>query len=299
MLRAVSATLDVDIAALVRTALDEDVGGADVTTLATVDADARADALITQKAPGAIYGLDAVEATFALLDPASRFERLVEEGVWREPGGSAHGGEGTSALPVLRVAGSSRALLTGERTALNFLGHLSGVATMAARAARAVEGTGARVLDTRKTTPGLRALEKAAVAAGGAHNHRVGLYDAILIKENHIAAAGGIAQAISRARAAAPELAATLEVEVRNPEEIEQALAVGAPRLLLDNMDVEQLREAVALVAGRAQLEASGGVTLQTLRERAETGVEWISMGALTHSAPALDLSMILWKQLP
>ena len=164
---------------------------------------------------------------------------------------------------------------------------------MAARAARAVEGTGARVLDTRKTTPGLRALEKAAVAAGGAHNHRVGLYDAILIKENHIAAAGGIAQAIALARAAAPELAATLEVEVRNPEEIEQALAAGAPRLLLDNMDVAQLREAVALVAGRAQLEASGGVTLQTLRERAETGVEWISMGALTHSAPALDLSMI------
>jgi nicotinate-nucleotide pyrophosphorylase (carboxylating) len=299
MLRAVSATLDVDIAALVRTALEEDVGAGDVTTLATVDAGARADALITQKAPGTIYGLDAAEATFALLDPDSRFERLVEEGVWREPGGSPPGGEGTPTLPVLRVEGSARALLTGERTALNFLGHLSGVATMAARAARAVEGTGARVLDTRKTTPGLRALEKAAVAAGGAHNHRAGLYDAILIKENHIAAAGGIAQAVALARAAAPELAATLEVEVRNPEEIEQALAAGAPRLLLDNMDVAQLRDAVALVAGRAQLEASGGVTLQTLRERAETGVEWISMGALTHSAPALDLSMTLRRQLP
>jgi nicotinate-nucleotide pyrophosphorylase (carboxylating) len=299
MLRAVSATLDVDIAALVRTALEEDVGAGDVTTLATVDAGARADALITQKAPGTIYGLDAAEATFALLDPDSRFERLVEEGVWREPGGSPPSGEGTPTLPVLRVEGSARALLTGERTALNFLGHLSGVATMAARAARAVEGTGARVLDTRKTTPGLRALEKAAVAAGGAHNHRAGLYDAILIKENHIAAAGGIAQAVALARAAAPELAATLEVEVRNPEEIEQALAAGAPRLLLDNMDVAQLRDAVALVAGRAQLEASGGVTLQTLRERAETGVEWISMGALTHSAPALDLSMTLRRQLP
>ena len=294
MLSAVSAALDVDITALVRTALEEDVGTGDVTTLATVDAGARAEALITQKAPGTIYGLDAAEATFALLDPNSRFERLVDEGVWREPGGAAHGGEGTPALPVLRVEASSRALLTGERTALNFLGHLSGVATLAARAARVVQGTGARVLDTRKTTPGLRALEKAAVAAGGAHNHRVGLYDAILIKENHIAAAGGIAQAVALARAAAPELAATLEVEVRNPEEIEQALAAGAPRLLLDNMDVGQLREAVVLVAGRAQLEASGGVTLQTLRERAETGVEWISMGALTHSAPALDLSMIL-----
>jgi nicotinate-nucleotide pyrophosphorylase (carboxylating) len=285
MLSAVSAALDVDITALVRTALEEDVGAGDVTTLATVDAEARAEALITQKAPGTIYGLDVAEVTFALLDPASRCERLVDEGVWREQGG-----------PVLSISAGAQALLTGERTALNFLAHLSGIATLSARAARAVEGTGARVLDTRKTTPGLRALEKAAVAAGGAHNHRVGLYDAILIKENHIAAAGGIAQAVALARAAAPELAATLEVEVRNSEEIEQALAVGAPRLLLDNMDVAQLREAVALVAGRAQLEASGGVTLQTLKEQAETGVEWISMGALTHSAPALDLSMILWR---
>ncbi|HEV3323813.1 MAG TPA: carboxylating nicotinate-nucleotide diphosphorylase [Solirubrobacteraceae bacterium] len=283
-----------ELTALVRRALEEDVGSGDVTTEATVAAGARARATIAQKAPGAIYGLGAAEAVFALLDPGARCERLVGEGVWREPGESAHGSEGPPALPVLRVEGSARALLTAERTALNFLGHLSGVATMAARAARAVEGTGARVLDTRKTTPGLRALEKAAVAAGGAHNHRVGLYDAILVKENHIAAAGGIAQAVARARATAPELAPTLEVEVRNREEIEQALAVGAPRLLLDNMDIAQLREAVTLVAGRAQLEASGGVTLQTLRERAETGVEWISMGALTHSAPALDLSMIL-----
>jgi nicotinate-nucleotide pyrophosphorylase (carboxylating) len=280
--------MDVDIAALVRTALDEDVGAGDVTTLATVDVEARADALITQKAPGTIYGLGAAEAAFALLDPDSRFERLVNEGMWREQGG-----------PVLSISARAQALLTGERTALNFLAHLSGIATLSARAARAVEGTGARVLDTRKTTPGLRMLEKAAVAAGGAYNHRVGLYDAILIKENHVAAAGGIAQAVALARAAAPELAQTLEVEVRNHEEIEQALAVGAPRLLLDNMNVAQLRDAVALVAGRAQLEASGGVTLQTLRERAETGVEWISMGALTHSAPALDLSMILWRQLP
>jgi nicotinate-nucleotide pyrophosphorylase (carboxylating) len=283
MLKAVSATLDVDLAALVRTALEEDVGAGDVTTHATVDAEARAGALITQKAPGAIYGLDAAERTFALLDPDASFERLVDEGVWRERGG-----------PVLSISARAQALLTGERTALNFLAHLSGVATLSARATRAVQGTGARVLDTRKTTPGLRALEKAAVAAGGAHNHRVGLYDAILIKENHIAAAGGIAQAVARARAQAPELAQTLEVEVRDPAEIAQALAAGAPRLLLDNMDDAQLRAAVAQVAGRAQLEASGGVTLQTLRECAETGVEWISMGALTHSAPALDLSMTL-----
>jgi nicotinate-nucleotide pyrophosphorylase (carboxylating) len=274
-----------ELLALVRRALEEDVGSADVTTDAMVARDARARATITQKAPGVIYGLDAAEAVFKQLDPAARCERLVEEGRWREDGG-----------PVLAVEGLARALLTAERTALNFLGHLSGVATSAGRAARAVQGTSARVLDTRKTMPGLRALEKAAVAAGGAQNHRAGLYDAILIKENHIAAAGGIAQAIARARAAAPELADTLEVEVRDGEEIEQALAAGAPRLLLDNMDNAELRAAVAQVAGRAQLEASGGVTLATLRERAETGVEWISMGALTHSAPALDLSLILWR---
>jgi nicotinate-nucleotide pyrophosphorylase (carboxylating) len=271
------------LSSLVRRALQEDLGAGDVTTQATVAPDTHARARITQKAAGVIYGLAAAEAVFAELDADARFERLVSEGVWREDGG-----------PVLLVEGLARALLSGERTALNLLAHLSGVASMAARAVRAVEGTGAKVLDTRKTTPGLRALEKAAVAVGGASNHRAGLYDAILIKENHVAAAGGIAQAVARARAAAPELADTLEVEVRDGEEIEQALAAGAPRLLLDNMDDTKLRAAVAQVAGRASLEASGGVTLQTLRERAQTGVEWISMGALTHSAPALDLSLIL-----
>jgi nicotinate-nucleotide pyrophosphorylase (carboxylating) len=282
----VGPTLDAATAELVRAALAEDVGAGDVTTAATVSEQACAHALITQKAPGVVYGLHAAEIAFALLDPDARFERLVAEGVWREQGG-----------PVLSIAGRARALLTGERTALNFLAHLSGVATLAARAAREVQGTGALVLDTRKTTPGLRALEKAAVAAGGASNHRAGLYDAILIKENHIAAAGGIAQALERAREHAPELAGTLEVEVRNPVEIEEALAAGAPRLLLDNMDESQLRAAVAQVAGRAGLEASGGVTLQTLRSLAETGIEWISMGALTHSAPALDLSLIMEAQ--
>jgi nicotinate-nucleotide pyrophosphorylase (carboxylating) len=269
--------------ALVRAALDEDVGTGDVTTDATVATEARARARIVQKAPGTIYGFAAAEAVFVQLDPDARCERLVAEGEWREQGGL-----------VLMVEGRARALLTGERTALNFLAHLSGVATMAARAARAVQGTEAKVLDTRKTTPGMRALEKAAVAAGGASNHRAGLYDAILIKENHIAAAGGIAQAVAQAREAAPELRGALEVEVRNPQEIDEALTAGAPRLLLDNMDDAQLRAAVAQVAGRAELEASGGVTLQTLRARAQTGVEWVSMGALTHSAPALDLSLIL-----
>jgi nicotinate-nucleotide pyrophosphorylase (carboxylating) len=272
-----------DLKVLVEHALAEDVGPGDVTTDATVAADARARARIVQKAPGAIFGLDVAEAVFVQLDPDARCERLVGEGLWREQGG-----------PVMTVEGSARALLTGERTALNFLAHLSGVATIAARAVQAVEGTGATVLDTRKTTPGLRALEKAAVAAGGACNHRAGLYDAILIKENHIAAAGGIAQAVARAREAAPELASTLEVEVRDAREIDEALAAGAPRLLLDNMDDAQLRAAVAQVAHRAELEASGGVTLKTLRARAETGVECVSMGALTHSAPALDLSLLL-----
>jgi nicotinate-nucleotide pyrophosphorylase (carboxylating) len=272
-----------ELRALVRRALDEDVGSGDATTEATVGPEDQARALVIQKAPGAIYGLDAAEAAFSLLDPSVRTERLVQEGQWREEVG-----------PVLSVEGPTRALLTGERTALNFLAHLSGIATASALAARTVEGTSAIVIDTRKTTPGLRLLEKAAVAAGGASNHRTGLYDAILIKENHIAASGGIAPAMVLARKAAPELEDTLEVEVRNSEEIEQALAAGASHLLLDNMSVEELRAAVAQVAGRAKLEASGNVTLENLRERALTGVDYISMGALTHSAPALDLSMIL-----
>jgi nicotinate-nucleotide pyrophosphorylase (carboxylating) len=271
------------LTALVELALEEDVGSGDVTTLATVDELACGRALIVQKAAGVIYGLAAAETAFELLDPHARSERLVAEGVWREDGG-----------PVLAVVGRTRALLSAERTALNFLAHLSGVATIAARAARTVEGTGATVLDTRKTIPGLRALEKAAVRAGGASNHRAGLYDAILIKENHIAAAGGIAQAVARAREAAPALAGTLEVEVRDPEEIEQALTAGVGRLLLDNMDEAQLRAAILQVGDRAELEASGGVTLRTLRACAETGVDWISMGVLTQSAPALDLSLKL-----
>jgi nicotinate-nucleotide pyrophosphorylase (carboxylating) len=272
-----------ELTELVRRALVEDVGDRDVTTNATVAPDVQARGLITQKAPGAIYGLEACETAFRLLDPHVRFERLVEEGTWREQGG-----------PVLSIEGAARALLTGERTALNFLGRLSGIATLAARFVRAVEGTGTVVIDTRKTTPGLRTLEKAAVAAGGASNHRIGLYDAILIKENHIAAAGSIAEAVARTREEAPDLASTLEVEVRDPGEIEQALAAGAPSLLLDNMSVEQLCQAVAQVDGRAKLEASGNVTLENIRERALSGVDFISVGALTHSAPALDLSLIL-----
>jgi nicotinate-nucleotide pyrophosphorylase (carboxylating) len=276
-----------ELTELVRRALREDVGEGDVTTEATIAVDTRAQALITQKAPGVIFGLDAAEACFRLLDAGARFERLAREGEWRTLQGTSEAGR-----PVLSIEGSARALLTGERTALNFLGRLSGVATLAARFVREIEGTGTVVLDTRKTTPGLRTLEKAAVAAGGATNHRVGLYDAILIKENHIAAAGGIAQAAARVCELAPELAPTLEVEVRNMREIDEALAAGAPRLLLDNMSVAELSAAVARVAGRAKLESSGNVTLENVREHALTGVGFISVGALTHSAPALDLSL-------
>jgi nicotinate-nucleotide pyrophosphorylase (carboxylating) len=265
---------------LVRAALAEDVGDGDVTTGATVPAGTRARARITQKQAGVVFGLDAAELTFALLDPEVRFTRLVAEGEWREGG------------PVLEIEGDAAALLTGERTALNLLQRLSGVATAAARYARAVEGTGARVLDTRKTTPGLRALEKAAVAAGGATNHRFGLFDAILIKENHAAIAGGVGEAVRQARAAAPGV--PLEVECRTVEEVDEALAAGAPRLLLDNMRPDELRAIVARVGGRAELEASGNVTLDTIRAAAETGVAFISVGAITHSAPALDLSLIL-----
>jgi nicotinate-nucleotide pyrophosphorylase (carboxylating) len=261
-------------------ALKEDVGDGDITTAATVPPDVRARALITQKAAGVVFGLDAAEETFRELDPTMQIERRCAEGTWRSGG------------PVLELEGSARALLTGERTALNFLQRLSGVATLTARCVRAVEGTGARILDTRKTTPGLRPLEKAAVAAGGGTNHRAGLYDAILIKENHAAIAGGVGEAVRKARARNGDV--PLEVECRTLAEVEEALAAGAPRILLDNMTPDELRGAVGRVAGRAELEASGGVTLETLGEIAATGVDFISVGALTHSAPALDLSLIL-----
>jgi nicotinate-nucleotide pyrophosphorylase (carboxylating) len=268
------------VSEIVARALAEDVGDGDLTTAATVPERATARAVVTQKAPGVVFGLDVAEETFRALDPGIELARVGEEGQWRDGG------------PVLRISGSARAILTGERTALNFLQRLSGVATMAARCVRAVDGTGATILDTRKTTPGLRALEKAAVAAGGATNHRAGLYDAVLIKENHAAIAGGVGEAVRRARERAPDL--PLEVECRTLEEIDEALAAGARHIMLDNMTPAQLREAVQHVAGRAKLEASGGVTLETLREIAGTGVQFVSVGALTHSAPALDLSLTL-----
>ena len=266
-------------------ALAEDIGEGDVTTAATVPEQARARALITQKAAGVVYGVDVAVEAFRALDTDVAAQRLAPEGRWREDGG-----------PVLALEGSARAILTAERTALNFLQRLSGVATMAARCVRAVSGTGVTILDTRKTTPGLRALEKAAVAAGGAGNHRFGLFDAILIKENHAALAGGVGEAVRRAHRHAPDL--PLEVECRTLAEVDEALEAGAPRILLDNMSVATMREAVGHVAGRAELEASGGATLDTLRAIAGTGVDFISVGSLTHSAPALDLSLLL-EQIP
>ena len=268
------------LADVVRRALAEDVGPGDATTEATVPQGDRTRARITQKAPGVIFGLEGAELAFRELDPGATFERHVEEGVWREEG------------PVLTIEGDARAVLTAERTALNLLGRLSGVATATARAVKEVEGTGTRILDTRKTTPGLRELEKAAVAAGGGTNHRFGLFDAILIKENHVTAAGGIANAVARARALHPDL--PLEVECETAADVDEALAAGAGRLLLDNMAPALLREMVERVAGRAELEASGGIVLGGLREVAETGVDFISLGALTHSAPTLDVSLLL-----
>jgi nicotinate-nucleotide pyrophosphorylase (carboxylating) len=273
-----------DTLELIDRALAEDVGAGDATTEATVDAAARARATIVQKAPGVISGLEVAEAVFRRLDPNAAVERLGPEGEWRAAG-----------APVLRVDGSARALLTGERTALNFLGRLSGIATATARVVRAVQdaGGGARILDTRKTTPGLRRLEKRAVADGGGVNHRAGLYDAILIKENHAAAAGGVGEAVRRARAARPDL--PLEVEVRDAAEIDAALAAGAQRLLLDNMTPDEVRAAVGQVGGRAELEASGGVSAETVLVYATIeGLHFVSMGALTHSAPGLDLSLTL-----
>jgi len=228
-----------------------------------------------------LSGMRVAQAVFRALDPGLRWHPHAAAGEWREPG------------LVAEVAGRAVSVLAGERVALNFLGRLSGVATLTARYVGAVEGTGVRILDTRKTTPGLRALEKEAVRAGGGHNHRAGLDDAILVKENHAALAGGVGEATRRALAGAPPDAG-VEVECADPAELEEALAAGAKRILLDNMGPAELRLAVEQAGGRAELEASGGISLANVRAVAETGVDYISVGALTHSAPALDLGVLV-----
>jgi nicotinate-nucleotide pyrophosphorylase (carboxylating) len=275
--------IDADTRELVARALLEDLGPGDITAEAVVPEDATGRATITQKAPGVVFGIEVAAEVFRQAG-AGELEAAVAESEWRDD------------IPaeVARAAGTARALLAAERTALNLLGHLSGVATLTARFVRAIEGSGARILDTRKTTPGLRALEKAAVVAGGGTNLRMGLYDAILIKENHAAIAGGVGEAVRRAREARPGL--PVEVECRDLDEVRQGAEAGANRLLLDNMSPAELREAVAAARGSngPELEASGGVTLDTVAEIAATGVDFVSVGALTHSAPALDLSMTL-----
>ena len=227
-----------------------------------------------------MFGLDCAEAAFRALDPEAHFDRLVEEGARRDDG------------PVLTIRAGAAAILTAERTALNLLQRLSGVATLTARYVEAVQGTGATILDTRKTTPGLRLLEKAAVLAGGGANHRIGLFDAILIKENHAAMAGGVGAAV-RLREQ-PRPASRSRSSAATWPRWTRPWRRGAPRVLLDNMSPAELRAAVDRIAGRAETEASGGIDLTTVREAAEAGVDYISVGALTHSAPALDLSLLL-----
>jgi nicotinate-nucleotide pyrophosphorylase (carboxylating) len=269
--------------AIIDLALAEDIGTGDVTTLATVPAATPATGIMTAKASGVISGREAAAYVFHRVDPAVAFTPLVENGT-AVAGGTA----------IAEIAGEARSLLTAERVALNLLQRLSGVATATARYVEAIAGTSAQIVDTRKTTPGLRVLEKAAVRHGGGHNHRVGLADGVLIKDNHLAAIGGpdrVTRAVRQARAFAPHTL-KIEVEVTTLPEVREAVAAGADIILLDNMDVETMRQAVEMVAGRALLEASGGVTLATVRAIAETGVDLISVGALTHSAPALDISL-------
>ena len=268
----------------VATAIEEDLALAgDITTDAIVPAGARGEAAIVARKAGVVAGLDLAAAAFKAFDPDARFGLIVDDG-----GAVAAGGT------IAEISAKARALLSGERTALNFLGRLSGIATLTASYVKAVEGTGARIACTRKTTPGLRAFEKYAVRAGGGVNHRFGLYDGVLVKDNHIAAAGGLANALKRLRARSGHLV-RIEVEIDTIEQLKEALNFPIDAVLLDNMDVETLKQAVKLVAGRVATEASGGVTLENVREIAATGVDLISVGALTHSPRSLD-SSLEWK---
>jgi len=268
---------DQDVERVVRTALGEDVGSGDRTTVALVPADARCRAQLLLEEPGVVCGVDIATSVFRAVDPSVRVEALVEDGT------------AASDVPIAlaEVEGPARAILTGERVALNLLGRLCGIASLTRRYVELTEGTRAAILDTRKTTPGLRALEKYAVRCGGGVNHRAGLYDAVLVKENHLRIAGGIG-----AVAALLDGAPGVEIEAETIEQVREALDAGVGRILLDNMSPTQVAEAVALVDGRAQLEASGGISLATVRSYAETGVDFISVGALTHGARSLHVSL-------
>ncbi len=267
---------------IVRQALAEDIGTGDITTQLTVDPDLNATGSFIAKQAGVIAGIDVVRQTLLQLDPEIEFEVLLDDGETAEPGDT-----------ILTASGRAQALLTGERVALNFLQRLSGIATMTSRFVALAVGSKARIVDTRKTTPGLRALEKYAVRVGGGRNHRFGLYDAIMIKDNHIQAAGGIAAAVERALSQASHVL-SVTVECDTLDQVREALDAAADILLLDNMTTDELAEAVELVGDQAMTEASGGVNERTVSDIARTGVDIISVGALTHSAPALDISLDL-----
>lgn len=278
---AAAATLGQNAAvqSLVGLALAEDIGRGDLTTEATVAPEATAVAEIIQKAPGVVCGLPVVALIFATLDGRVRLTPLAEEGSWGDR------------RTVARLEGPARALLSGERTALNFLQRLSGIATLTRRFVDAAGGT-ITILDTRKTTPTLRELEKYAVRAGGGTNHRAGLDDGVLIKDNHVRLAGGVEEAVKRMKADDPEM--PIEVEAQSLEQVDAALAAGADIILVDNLPIDEIREAVKRIHGRAKVELSGGVTLERIPELAKTGANYVSVGALTHSAPAADLSFEL-----
>ncbi|MGZ0051310.1 carboxylating nicotinate-nucleotide diphosphorylase [Brevibacillus gelatini] len=262
--------------------LQEDIGFGDVTTLSTIPESEQGTGILYAKEAGVIAGLPIARQVFATVDPDLVFTAKVEEGQRVEVG-----------QELAEVSGPVRSILSGERLALNLMQRLSGIATKTSEYVAAVAGTKARVVDTRKTTPGLRFLEKYAVRVGGGHNHRFALYDAVMIKDNHIKGAGGIAQAVAAARAAIPHTM-TVEVEAESLEQVREALEAGADIIMLDNMSLETMREAVALIDGRAVVEASGGVSLETIGNIAKTGVDVISVGALTHSVKAFDISLDL-----
>ncbi len=267
---------------LIDLALKEDVGSGDVTTNSIVPADHTVTGLIIAREEGIVAGLPVAEAVFRRLDPGLCFSFLAQDGEQAEDG-----------RPLARIEGNARAVLTGERLALNFLQRLSGIATYVNRLARLIAGCKAKIVDTRKTAPGLRVFEKYAVRVGGGGNHRFGLYDAVLIKDNHLKVAGSITRAVQLARAQVP-FTMKIEVEVENLDQVQEALAAGADIIMLDNMDPAVMREAVNIVAGRALLEASGRITETNILAVAEAGVDFISVGALTHSARALDISLEL-----
>jgi nicotinate-nucleotide pyrophosphorylase (carboxylating) len=265
--------------AIIALALAEDLGAGDITSEATIPAGRRCTAVILAKAPGVLAGVDVVRSVFGAIDPDVHVEILLADGTPITP-----------PRDLITLEGRAQSVLAGERTALNLLGRMCGVATATREYVDAIAGTGARILDTRKTMPGLRTLDKYAVACGGGVNHRMGLYDAFLIKDNHLKVAGGVNQAVALARAAHPERPITVEVE--NLDQLREAVSCAPARIMLDNMPVDVMREAVAIVDGRAVVEASGGITLANIRQVARTGVDVISVGAITHSAKWLDVSM-------